>query len=480
MKKSVITAVSIITVLLFLTGCQPTPEEPVVVNKNDGRLEEKMQSTPAPTQVYEAPAHWSETVQGEKLNIVIDTDVIVPDASAYPVVKLEQQPLTQEQIDEMVHYFAGDAKLYLPHVQTKADYDQEIIYAKRGTEVDGAFVVTEDSKAWVKELEKMRDEAPADSPIIYTDSTLTYPKDEFGNDDVQKGKNFLSVCFENPDGGEGTLAAMNDVTGNSRLCSFSYGRDKDLWYITESMYHENTDFDYTEEDSGWTGAGALFEKIQISKQDAQAMAQQVIDDMGIKDIVLSSAEKAVSIDTPEKCGYRIIFARQSGGIPVYRIESGGYAQDEEPPAYSPPFTEETVKIDVSADGIEFFSWSGCAKVVETVSDNVALLPFENIQQALKDQIFYKKSFSEMEEMFGLSNFEVDVISAQLCMGYIGVKDNDDQALMVPVWVFETTAGNDNAVLNKHQSHPDDTYVLNAIDGGVIEMKRYEFKDVPAG
>ena len=119
-------------------------------------------------------------------------------------------------------------------------------------------------------------------------------------------------------------------------------------------------------------------------------------------------------------------------------------------------------------------------MVETVSDNVTLLPFEDIQQALKDQIFYKKSFSHMDEMFGLSNFEIDVTSAELRMGYIGVKDNDKQALMVPVWVFETIAGNDNAVLNKHQSHPDDTYVLNAIDGGVIERKRHEFKDIPVG
>ncbi len=482
MRKRIFSSVFafVLSILFILSGCQPTPAIPAIVNKADGKLEEKMQATPAPVKPYEAPAHWSETVEGEKLNIVIDTDVIVPDVNAYPVVKLEQQPFTQEQIDEMVHYFAGDAKLYLPHVQTKADYDAEIILAKRGTEVDGEYVVTEDSKAWVKELEKKRDAAPDDSPIIYTDTTLTYPKDEYGNDDVEKGKNYLSVCYQNEDGSVGNMAAVNDLTGNSRSCGFSYGRDEKLWYITETMYHENTDFDFAEEDSGWTGAGALFDKIQITQEEAQNMAQQVIDDLDIKDIVLVTAEKAVSIDVPEKCGYRFTYARQSGGIPAYKIEGGGYSLEEEPPVYSPPFTEETVRIDVSPDGIESFSWGGCAKVVETVSDNAALLPFEDIQQALKDQIFYKKSFNPMYESFGLSNFEVDVTSAKLRMGYIGVKDNEYQALMVPVWVFESTFGNDNAVLNKHQSHPDDTYVLNAIDGGVIEMKRYEFKDVPVG
>ncbi len=481
MKKRIMRSMIAVCVLFLLAGCQPTPEEPVVVNKNDGKLEEKMQATPAPTQVYEAPTHWSETVEGEKLNIVIDTDVILPDVSAYPVVKLEQQPFTQEQVDDMVHYFAGDAKLYLPHVETKADYDEEIVYAKRGQEIDGEFVVNDESKAWVEELEKRRDAAPDDSPVIYCDTTLAYRSNyETGEKIIEDGKNFLSVVFQNEDGSEAHVSLSSYAKGESSRSYFSYALREGIGYIAESWYRTEMEFEMTEEEAGWDGVGALFEKVTMHEEDALAMAEKVIGDLGIKDMVLVSAEKAVAQEMPDKGGYILEYARQSGGIPLYWFTGGSYAKDEEPPQYYPPFAEEHIEFQVNEDGIQSFFWSGCAQVAETVSDNVQLLPFEDVQQALKDQIFYKKSFMPTDEYYGLSNFEVDVTSAQLRMGYIGVKDNENQAMMVPVWVFETTFGNDNAVLNKHQSHSDDTYVLNAIDGGVIEMKRHDFKEVSAG
>ncbi len=464
--------------VFMISGCQPTPAKPVVVNKADGKLEEKMQETPAPKQPYEAPAHWSETVEGEKINIVIDADVTLPGVTAYPVVKLEPASFTQQQVDDMVHYFVDDAKLYLPHVMTKADYDEEIVLAKRGQEMDGEFVVTEDSKAWVKELEKMRDAAPADSPIIYIDSTLAYMKDEFGNDDKEKGKNFLSACFKNADGSEGSVSASNYAEGFTSASRFSYSQNHDFNYISEAWYLRDMESGMTEEDLGWMGVGELFDKVTMAEQDAQAMAEKAIDDLGIKDMMLVSAERAVSKKMPDKGGYQLTYARQSGGLPLFWFTGGGHFKDEEPPQYSPPFSEEHLEIWVNEDGIFGFYWNGYAKVTETVSDNIELLPFEDIQEALKKQITYKKSFIASDDP-NFSNLTVTITSAELRMGYIGVKDTEYQALMVPVWVFESTFGYDNAYSEKGRCYPDDEYVLNAIDGGVIEMKRHEFKDAPA-
>lgn len=468
MKKRILSGVFAfaLSALCLLSGCQPTPDNPPVVNKNDGQLEEKMQATPAPVKPYEAPAHWSETEEGEKLIIVIDTDIQLPDVNAYPVVKLEPTAYTQQQIDDMVHYFVGDKPLYLPPVKTKADYDEEIIEAKRPPENEGDFFIIDwDPSERVKELEEKRAAAPDDSPVISADTTLTYKKDYVTGEDVtQYGKNFLSVCFENEDGGDGTVMANNYFKdGNFVLSpSFTYRRS-DAGFVSESTYRNAIDGGESEEDCGWTGAGALFDKVAVNEQDAKAKAEQVIGDLNIKGLMLVKCEKAVSPNVPEKSGYELEYTRQNGGIAAYWFGGGRYAEGEALPAYSPPFGEEVLRFDISKDGIEVFSWWGYSHEVEKVSDNVALLPFEEVKQKLKNQIFYKKSFDDLADT-------VTVLSAELRMGYIGVKEKRSQALLIPVWVFETTLSfNDQG---SSVQFPDDTYVLNAIDGGVIEAARY--------
>jgi hypothetical protein len=130
--------------------------------------------------------------------------------------------------------------------------------------------------------------------------------------------------------------------------------------------------------------------------------------------------------------------------------------------------EETLWAHVSKDGIVSLQWMGCADVVETVNENVPLLPFETIQRMLKDHIFYKKSFMQGDMYRDLT---VTVTSAELRTDYIGVKDNPAQALMVPVWVFESRLGYFDTASNTQYSNEDNVYMLNAIDGGIIEYPR---------
>ena len=456
-----------ISMLCVLAGCQLTPEKPAVVNKNNGKLEEKMFEPAAAAKAIEVPSHWNETAGGDLFDICIDTDVTVPDVSEYPVVKLEHTQFTQEQVNRFVRYFAGDAKLFLPRVKTKADYDEDIVQAKMGMEVDGEFVVTEDSEAWVKELESMRENAPDNSPVVYTDTTLTYDRNEFGKDIIETGKNFLSVNFENAEGTEGAIWVSNNLEGYSRASTLYYNANPEVGYIAESEYLLEQSIGSVEENHSMDGLAAIYDKVSLSEQEAQARALQAISDLGINDLALISADRAASLEVPDKPGYQLVFARQSGGIPVYSIDEHN-STEEALPLYAPPFEEESLTMIVTEDGIKQFSWRGYAKAVNTVTQNVELLPFEEIKQALKDQIVYKKSFDHLDESYGKSNYAVSVNSAALRMGYIGVKDNIAQAYMVPVWVFETTCEYDNAVLNKHEKLPDHTYVFNAIDGGAIE------------
>jgi hypothetical protein len=452
--------------LLVIPACQPTPDTPPIVNKNDGKLEEKLEATPPPDETlkpYEAPAHWSDTVKDEKLTIEIDADVILPDVDKYPVVKLEPTAFTQQQVDDMVNYFAAGKKLYLPRVMTKSDYDEMIVDAKRGQEIDGKFVVTEESKEWLKELEEKQAAAPVDSPKIYTDTTLTYPRDyKTGEEDTEMGRNYLSVMVENGVGKDGSIYIHNYKAGND-LTGFYFSSGYDEMYKSESDY-DSMMREMTEEESGWTGMGVLYDKVTLKKEDAQNAAEKVIADLDIKDMALVRADRAVSREYPDKGGYRFEYMRESGGIPGYQFLGGSWNKYERPPQYSFPFSIEQLSILVTEDGVQSFHWYECTKVLEMVNENVELLPFEDIQQRLIDQIRYKNSFGYRKDL------KIYVITAELRVGYIGVKDNPNQAMLVPAWVFETETGFYSEYLKKEERYRDCSYMLNAIDGGVIEMQ----------
>ncbi|MDD5017662.1 MAG: DUF6034 family protein [Eubacteriales bacterium] len=449
-------AVCVAAVMLatcVLTACQPTPEEEVIVNKGDGEFEEAINATAAPAAAYEAPGHWSETVENGKLTIAIDTDVTLPDVSVYPVVKLEPATFSQQRLDELVAYFAGDNKLYEPEVMTKADYEEKLVEAKKGDLIDGEYVITEQSLAYVEELEKKIANAPEDSPRVYADTTLTYRKDENGNADTAAGENFFCVTVENKSGNDASIYAGNYVEGYNTSTSFSY---------TCGGGYETASF-FMPEDVEWIDYETILAGINISEADAAAQAQNIIDDLGIEDMVLDNAEKAILYDETNRGGYAFEYIRESGGIAGYQRTSWSTNAGEAEPAYSPPFFQERVAIVVTENGVEYFSWTGCAQVVETVSGNVPLLAFEKIQQDLKDQIYYKKSFELDRE--GLEELTVTVNSAGLRVGYISVENNVHQALLVPVWVFEVS---ETVTYYGETYEVDrDVYIFNAIDGGVI-------------
>jgi hypothetical protein len=170
-------------------------------------------------------------------------------------------------------------------------------------------------------------------------------------------------------------------------------------------------------------------------------------------------EKYVTPDAPEACGYELVYVRASGGIPLYSLDGITSFSGEQPPQYSQPFMGETARVHVSKDGLVSLWWMDCADIVDTVNKNVELLPFKTIQQRLKDQIFYKKSFMQEDAL------TVTVTSAELRMGYIGVKDDPDKALMVPAWVFETSLSYYDDASETQVKLKDNVYMLNAIDGG---------------
>ena len=100
MKRAISILLSATIALSLFTGCQQTPEAPIVVQKDADAFIEKAQAAPETANPDQSPslraqtgaAEWveySETALDGRLAIQVNAPVILPDAAAMPVLQVK-------------------------------------------------------------------------------------------------------------------------------------------------------------------------------------------------------------------------------------------------------------------------------------------------------------------------------------------------------------------------------------------------------
>ena len=102
MKKSMIIMLLSLLVLCLL-GCQKTPEDPVVINKNDGKLEEIIMATTKPDDIEVEQNNevinnytnieWTEDYQVKNITYKFNLKPEAKEDCLYPVYKMKQTEL---------------------------------------------------------------------------------------------------------------------------------------------------------------------------------------------------------------------------------------------------------------------------------------------------------------------------------------------------------------------------------------------------
>ena len=112
MKKSICAAALI--PLMLLMACKETPAEEIVINKNDGRLENIIMATAEPAATYEFPESWSEAFQGysDNLSVEVKAEVQGPVSETNAVYEVAPQEITDQQADACLSAMIGDTPIY--------------------------------------------------------------------------------------------------------------------------------------------------------------------------------------------------------------------------------------------------------------------------------------------------------------------------------------------------------------------------------
>ncbi|HAX51504.1 DUF6034 family protein [Muricomes intestini] len=231
-------------------------------------------------------------------------------------------------------------------------------------------------------------------------------------------------------------------------------------------------------------AALLFgESPGISEEKAKELGSKLLQDLNINDnFELKKIEKAIYYDKdrewdpydsgqkPEGVGYTLTYAYPYEGVSVFTYpENVNKYKDLGELVYAPSFESEILKITVTDEGIRMFTWSNMTEKTAVITENSKLLPFDQIQEALKEHLMAVKVSVDDVNSFNPEDHQdsIEVKEVNFCVSHMSAYKNPKAAWLVPVWVFKVETNSYSIIYNTNVNLGTEYVVLNAYDGGYI-------------
>lgn len=431
-------------------------------------------ATTAPdTQKFSAPSHYTDsgTFYNGMLNLALDMDVIIPDVERYPVYEAFPSDFTQEQVDSIVYGLFKDAPLIFDDQrETKQDILEKYLLPAQ------------------KKLERMRQSAQKDNIADLEGSIELYKQwydaapekgDEYPitSGDYSKMEQFSAKA----DLGKARPATLHidklDNNGFSRGLEFVNGVE----YIYNAFHEPTDDID-----------------IKTTRNEAVAIATQLVKDMGADDFVFAAVGKTTRLgnefsiysdEYQSVMAYSVVFTREIDGIPFRycAIDRPGSKADDAVRSSPPPY--ERIMVIVDDSGVANVFWIGNTRIGKQLNENVVLLPFEEIAERAMNQLKVQYAFLADEKHQSYAAFKtesIDLLINRAELSYMRVRmKNSDDYMLIPVWHFFGIStlhfdpegveafNRANKTDIKSLNVTDFPYIvylsLNAIDGSVIDI-----------
>ncbi len=480
MKKTTRAFLCLLTSVLLLAACQPTPDKPAVVNKGDSQLEEIIAAStqsPVPATGATDPAQ-NEAVRAELMKslgvtetfkdsyknkkgdvtVNIDATVEVPAVRDIPAAVVKFRMFSQADTDRFAAYFLKGAPVFKEErVLTKADYTARIIQANYSLERARARYEREknpNDKAYIKDMEKR----------------IKDLQQQYAAAPEQRKRTPSTTQLAKTEGGEGLSVAAD--LGKDDAAEFSvFNSDK----ATHFSFDNCGTGRYGPVLPGLKMAGSPI-GMNTSLEDAKKLVTQCLADLEIRDMQISAIgiSSYSRLDDPEgkdnrQC-YEFQLARIFHGVPVTFIRESTANEGDDPsipkaeePDYDHVFEAERLAIFVDDTGIANLQWDNPVQEESILSGHVNLKSFTEIITKAKDYMFYR-TYSD-----SMTKANIHITSIKLGMMRITQKDKPGEFLMIPVWDF---IGNREQIIGGGQSEwlpfGDESYVtVNAIDGSFI-------------
>lgn len=431
----------------MVIACQPTPNAEAVVSRAEGTLEQAVRAIPEKPYHYEAPAHWKETMTVRDHSVIINADVEVPETDEFPTYTLRNSHFERQICIDTLTAVYGDAVKIREQLYS---YD-EVLTDLQNVEKGMVTGVDEDTGELIWQPFEGQEEDAAKLRQLLTelDANDTY------------------VPFR---------AKNLDFPVIDRVVQFEDGQ-KAYIYCTDNFFRIRRDRSCNIQLENWVLQGDAtpgershaLENIQISEQDAIETGNQVIKRLGLDgNMALASSRKARATESYTYRvlgeGYLLTYVQNTtGAIPFdYRnyMDSNVLAFTQKQDAYTEYLPQEWVEIFITENGVLSFAWGDPKEIVNTANSNVVLLPFDQIQQSIRNLITYGISGYERiaDDDFGALLISRITLGASIQQ----VPDQGDEAFLVPTWMVTLTTESD-----QKQNIDLAVLMINALDGTYV-------------
>ncbi len=483
--KKILTIFLVLTIsTASLSGCQATPKEPVVGQKDMEQMIEKAKSIPeasdAPAETLAqrmgAPAHYADQFTNSKGNLTVraNADVSVPDGDVIKVLEVGQSPFTQDTVDALIKSLIH-GQLYecgadgLPY---SMEAIQNRIVAYQAILSQGAPNGSADStRRMIATLQKEYETAPENS--VPVSGKLEQPTHTDPNGKTIKAEGAEAIKgIAVSDKGYETLYMLNNGY-NTFIC---YVREpKAAVSIFTGIGNYITSDKATNNDKGVMFTAddiKAIPDIALTKENAVKQGDALVKSLE-GDFICCSAGKVYggSYDeawggyghvNPLRCVWRLRYARVVNGIPVtYTDEDCTSAVDETQAA---PWPYEGMTVYANDNGVVGFEWRSLYQATGTSVENATVLPFDRITDVFKAMIGVKNSW-----VADGGHGEINITGIKFGLTRVTEQNKRDRGILIPAWdFFGTMAWDWKGSTNMKDAPERSLLTVNAIDGSIID------------
>ena len=448
-KFKIILSFIIVLLMCFLAACQQTPEKEVVVNRGSSSLDElvleKADQGESWTQIEDRIV-WDVTKNVDteigECSITVSMDVEMPKyPGPVPVYLIEPGEFSFDFLEFAAkHLMTGEIYDGQP---SKQDVAAEILSAKKfiseHTVLDGYQTDLDDYYNFL-------DEKYNNAPENNSEAKFEFTENDYGQNGLQVKSYLDDNSIEN-------FSSLSDETGKSDNFTFHVNEFQKSFYKLNEISAENIQAEGAEITYTQALAAADNTMTALFEEPFVMMHTDVIDKINHLEYLWNDGDV-----TSLGQAYVFNYFREYDGFTSLYINPPSTIMNEKT-EYAKPYIREYAVIVVDDRGVVYMKYDSYSDTVEKLNEDVGLMPFEQILERFKDDVFH-------HYLWGRSA-EITITQIEFGMVREPVKDNPNQYMMIPAWNFIGDF--------KTNLFGDDTFeqcgksilVLNAIDGGIV-------------
>ncbi len=442
--------------LALLIACVPTPDEDLVANKAEGRLEGLIEEDAIEAYAPKSEVHSlksrlgaPDTVQeeltgkvwGGTLHIVLDAEVEVPEVSTVPVCTIGQKRFSPEQKERFVKSVLGDGPYYefnrsiFERDDLKHDIERyQILIENIWSSPNGTQA---EKQSWVKDMEAERNQFVRALQKLQVDETMHPWTGSFDDEYV-------------------TVSAYDNSRAMVHPSLITYDRSGVVAEFYAMHHSIRTD---EERQAAETAKHYLSERLET-----------VLVPMSISRMEDANGTDGRLYD-PSHTTYVVEFLPQYNGICCFPGETehgsdtarqaAGHTSD-----YTQQLPRERVEVYLYDGEVVGFTWYAPMEMQSTDNENVTLLPFVKIMEIFRTHVFMNYYLDKLDGVE--SEDTLSVRKVRLCYALIRKADSEEFYLM-PVWDFALEA---KWLSEDGAWHHETACVLsiNAVDGSLVDRR----------